>query len=106
MTGTETIAGAERHIVRADDALSALADHRRREKELTKALDALAAERRRLPLVEMPDHYVFETLEGEVTLRHLFGRHRQLILYHHMLKPDDPAPCSGCCMVADQIPRL
>jgi len=31
---------------------------------------------------------------------------RQLICYHHMLKPQDASPCSGCCMVVDNIGNL
>lgn len=78
----------------------------RKEKELTRARDALAAERRRLPMVEVEKEYTFEGPEGEVTLLDLFDGRRQLIVYHHMLKPTDPAPCEGCGMVGDQIPHL
>jgi len=39
-------------------------------------------------------------------LAELFDGRRQLIVYPHMLKPDDPDPCAGCGMVGDQMPHL
>jgi predicted dithiol-disulfide oxidoreductase (DUF899 family) len=51
-----------------------------KEKELTCARDALAAERRRLPMVRVEKDYVFEGPEGEVGLLDLFEGRRQLIL--------------------------
>ena len=39
-----------------------------KEKELTRARDALAAERRRLPMVRVEKDYRFEGPEGEVSL--------------------------------------
>ncbi len=77
-----------------------------REKELTKQFDRLAAERRQLPWMEVDDAYRFYSADREASLRDLFDGQQQLIVYHHMLKKDDPSPCSGCCMVADSIPHL
>ena len=74
-----------------------------KEKAATRARDALAAERRRLPMVRVEKHYVLEGPAGSVGLLDLFDGRRQLIVYHHMLKPADPAPCSGCSMVVDNI---
>ncbi|WP_295813695.1 DUF899 domain-containing protein [uncultured Nitratireductor sp.] len=74
-----------------------------KEKELTRARDALAAERRRLPWVEVEKDYAFEGLHGSASLDDLFEGRRQLIVYHHMLKPADPAPCSGCGMFVDNV---
>jgi predicted dithiol-disulfide oxidoreductase (DUF899 family) len=76
-----------------------------REKEATRALDALAAERRRLPVVEFrPDHEL-EGPDGRVGLRELFDGRRQLIVYHFMLAPGE-APCAGCSAFVDNVAHL
>lgn len=93
-------------IVSREDWFAALATLQRKEKALTAMQDELAAERRRLPRERVTKTYRFDTLSGQATLGDLFEGRRQLIVYHHMLKPADPAPCSGCCMVGDQIPHL
>ena len=77
-----------------------------KEKQETRARDALAAERRRLPMVAVEKRYAFEGPGGPVDLLDLFEGRRQLIVYHHMLRPADSDPCSGCCMVADNIGHL
>ena len=64
-----------------------------KEKEATRARDALAAERRRLPRVHINKDYLFE------------GR-RQLLLYHFMFGPNQDAGCDGCSMFVDQIGHL
>jgi predicted dithiol-disulfide oxidoreductase (DUF899 family) len=73
-----------------------------KEKEITRKLDALAAERRRLPMVLVEDEYYFSGKEGELTLVDLFHGRRQLIVYCAMLEPG-ATPCSGCSMVMDNI---
>lgn len=92
--------------VSSEDWRAALAELRAEEKALTRAHDELAAKRRRMPGVSVTKPYRFEGPDGTVGLTDLFAGRRQLIVYHHMLKPADPAPCSGCCMVGDQIPHL
>ncbi|MCC5808995.1 MAG: DUF899 domain-containing protein [Ectothiorhodospiraceae bacterium] len=82
--------------------LQALETLREKEKELTRAGDALAAERRRLPMVPVEGDYRFTGPEGEVSLVDLFHGRRQLIVYHFMFEPGGK-PCSGCSMVADNI---
>ncbi len=62
---------------------SQLAALRTREKAATRELDAIAAERRRLPMVEMPD-YTLDGEDGPVRLAELFDGKRQLIVYNHM----------------------
>lgn len=74
-----------------------------KEKALTRAHDALAAERRRLPWVRVDKDYSFKSPEGTLTLNDLFEGRRQLIVYHHMLRPADPSPCAGCCMFVDNL---
>jgi predicted dithiol-disulfide oxidoreductase (DUF899 family) len=74
-----------------------------KEKAATKARDALAAERRRLPRVRIEKQYEFEGPNGKVSLGELFEGRRQLLLYHFMLGPSHDAGCDGCSMVLDQI---
>lgn len=93
-------------ILSRDDWLEAHQALLAREKELTRAYDKLAAERRRAPWMKVVKTYVFMGPKGEAKLTDLFGGRKQLIVYHHMLKPADPAPCAGCAMVGDQIPHL
>ncbi|WP_404934641.1 DUF899 domain-containing protein [Nitratireductor sp. L15S-10] len=74
-----------------------------KEKAHTRASDSLAAERRRLPRVRIERDYFFENVDGRHSFEEVFGGRRQLIVYHHMLKPADPAPCSGCSMFVDNL---
>jgi predicted dithiol-disulfide oxidoreductase (DUF899 family) len=74
-----------------------------KEKAATKARDALAAERRRLPRVRIEKQYEFEGPNGKVSLGELFEGRRQLLLYHFMFGPSNDAGCDGCSMVLDQI---
>jgi predicted dithiol-disulfide oxidoreductase (DUF899 family) len=73
-----------------------------KEKEATRARDALAAERRRQPMVEFSTDYEFEGPGGVVKLLDLFEGRRQLILYHFYF-PAGGDPCGGCTMFADQV---
>ncbi|WP_108661896.1 DUF899 family protein [Acuticoccus kandeliae] len=85
---------------------ASLAAIRADEKALTEMHDRLAARRRAAPWVAVTKAYAFNGPEGALALPDLFAGRRQLIVYHHMLKPQDPDPCSGCAMVGDQIPHL
>jgi len=81
-----------------------------KEKELTRARDALAAERRRMPWLAVDKEYEFEGPEGKVSLLGLFGGRRQLIVYRAFFEPGvhgwpDHA-CPGCSMIADHIGHL
>jgi predicted dithiol-disulfide oxidoreductase (DUF899 family) len=76
-----------------------------KEKEATRARDALAAERRRQPIMEFSADHAFEGPDGVVTLGELFEGRRQLIVYHFW-HPPDGEPCTGCSMFADQISPL
>ena len=85
----------------------ALQEIRVEEKRATRAGDALAAKRRRLPAVAFEKPYRFQGPDGEVGLRDIFEGRRQLILYHFMFAPGvegwPQAGCPGCSMFADQI---
>jgi predicted dithiol-disulfide oxidoreductase (DUF899 family) len=61
---------------------------------------------RRLPAVEVDPGHRFVGPAGERTLAELFDGRPQLIVYHHMLGPDDEAPCPGCCLFTDNIGHL
>jgi predicted dithiol-disulfide oxidoreductase (DUF899 family) len=83
-------------IVSLDEWQEARAKLLVKEKAATRARDALAAERRRLPMVRVEKHYVFEGERGRVSLLDLFEGRRQLILYHFMFAPDvDGWPSAG-----------
>ena len=77
-----------------------------KEKAHTHASDALAAERRRQPMVAVTKKYKFTGDTGEAELLELFAGRRQLIVYHHMLTPADESPCPGCCMFTDMVGHL
>ena len=81
-----------------------------KEKALTRARDALAAERRRMPWLGVEKAYEFEGPDGKTTLADLFDGRRQLIVYRAFFEPGvfgwpDHA-CRGCSMVADQVAHL
>jgi predicted dithiol-disulfide oxidoreductase (DUF899 family) len=77
-----------------------------KEKEATHARDALAAERRRLPMVRIEKDYVLEGPAGKASLLDLFHGRRQLIVYHFMFGPNQDQGCDGCSMVVDNIGHL
>jgi predicted dithiol-disulfide oxidoreductase (DUF899 family) len=75
-----------------------------KEKEHTRALDALAAERRRMPMVRLDQDYRFTAPDrATVTLTDLFQGRRQLVIYHFMLEPGQDWLCAGCCTFTDNI---
>jgi predicted dithiol-disulfide oxidoreductase (DUF899 family) len=82
---------------------TALEQLRVKEKAATRARDALAAERRRLPRVRIETDYVFDGARGKARLGDLFEGRRQLLLYHFMFGPNQEAGCTGCCMFVDQV---
>ena len=84
---------------------AALAELRAREKAATRELDAIAAARRRLPMVELPD-YVLEGADGPVRLADIFEGAHQLIVYHHMWFPGEDWQCDGCTGFTSQFTRL
>ena len=75
-------------IVSHEEWEGALEKLHEKEKAATRARDALAAERRRLPRVRIERRYEFEGPNGKVSLSDLFEGRRQLLLYHFMLGPN------------------
>src|SRR5260370_27788703 len=75
-----------------------------KEKELTRAGDALAAERRRMPWVAVEKEYEFDGLQGKASLLNLFDGRRQLIIYRAFFEPGvhgwPEHACIGCSMMA------
>jgi predicted dithiol-disulfide oxidoreductase (DUF899 family) len=92
-------------IVSRDEWLDARKALLAKEKELTRARDALNAERRRLPMVEITKDYVFTGPDGEASLLDLFGEHLQLILGHMMFDPSWEDGCPSCSAGADEVSR-
>jgi predicted dithiol-disulfide oxidoreductase (DUF899 family) len=90
-------------VVSRDQWLAARKELLVKEKELTRSRDALNAERRMLPMVEIDKPYVFEGPEGEATLLDLFDGRRQLILIHFMFRPDWEDGCPSCTAGADEM---
>ena len=68
-----------------------------KEKEVTRARDALAAERRRMPRMAVEKEYAFEGPDGPASLLDLFEGRRQLIVYRFFYEPGvDGWPDRGC----------
>lgn len=72
-----------------------------KEKAMTRALDDLAAERRRMPMTRFGNDYVFDGPDGKATLLDLFEGRPQLLVYHYMLDPGTTEHCPGCAGTVD-----
>jgi predicted dithiol-disulfide oxidoreductase (DUF899 family) len=90
------IVSAEQWQQASDELLKA-------EKEATRALDALAARRRRLPMVRFDNGYAFDTPAGTKTLLDLFEGRGQLAVYQFMDNGPDHY-CPGCTKFTNSIP--
>ncbi len=81
-----------------------------KEKAMTRARDALAAERRRMPWLAADKDYAFDGPAGKLSLLDLFAGRRQLIVYRAFFEPGvhgwPEHGCIGCSMVADQVSHL
>ena len=81
-----------------------------KEKELTRARDALAAERRRMPWLAVEKKYEFDGPRGKASLLDLFDGRGQLILYRAFFEPGVKGwpehACIGCSMVADHVAHV
>ena len=74
-------------IVSADEWDAAYQRLHAQERELTRARDAMAAARRRMPWVEVDKEYEFEGPDGKVSLVDLFDGRRQLVVYRAFVEP-------------------
>jgi predicted dithiol-disulfide oxidoreductase (DUF899 family) len=95
-------------VVDRDSWQAAIDDLRTREKAHTRAGDAIAAARRRLPMVEIDPTTALVGPDGPLTLLDAFEGRRQLIAYYFMWNPGRPAPeqCEGCTWNNTQVGEL
>ncbi|MEO6701171.1 MAG: DUF899 domain-containing protein [Jatrophihabitantaceae bacterium] len=89
-------------VVSADEWLAARTQLLAEEKEVTRRIDALNANRRRLPMVRVDKPYRFVGAEGEVGLGDMF-KGRQLIIQHVMFHPDWDAVCGACTASVEEM---
>jgi predicted dithiol-disulfide oxidoreductase (DUF899 family) len=102
---TEKTATALPPVVDRQTWRAALDELRVREKAATRELDAIAAQRRRLPMVELPD-YTLIGANGPVRLVDVFDGRSQLIVYNHMWSDGAEWQCGGCTGFTSQYVRL
>ena len=97
-------------IVSAQEWEKARAELLVKEKQVTRAQDALAAERRRMPWLAVDEEYAFDGPGGRATLLDLFDGRRQLILYRAFFEPGvhgwPEHACPGCSLLADQVAHV
>jgi predicted dithiol-disulfide oxidoreductase (DUF899 family) len=90
-------------VVSADEWIAASRAFLKREKEFTRARDALSAARRELPWVRIDKEYVFDGPNGSIRLADLFDGRSQLLVYHFMYAPGWDEGCAGCSFVCDHV---
>ena len=90
-------------IATRDEWLAARTELLAKEKDLTKQRDALNAERRELPMVEIEKDYTFDGPNGTVHLIDLFEGRPQLIIYHFMFDPEWEDGCPSCTAGTDEL---
>jgi predicted dithiol-disulfide oxidoreductase (DUF899 family) len=90
-------------IVSAEQWQQARDELLKAEKEVTRAEDALAARRRRLPMVEFGTDYTFDTPTGPKSLLDLFDGRDELVVYQFMDNGPD-SYCPGCTWLTDNVP--
>jgi predicted dithiol-disulfide oxidoreductase (DUF899 family) len=77
------------------------------EKASTRARDALAAQRRRMPWMRVEKSYAFDSPKGRVSLFDVFEERSQLVIYRAFFEPGvygwPEHACRGCSMMADQV---
>ncbi|QIG39665.1 DUF899 domain-containing protein [Microbacterium sp. 4R-513] len=105
MTSADTARAALPPVVDYETWRRELDELRVREKAATRELDAIAAQRRRLPMVKLPE-YTLVGKDGPVRLADVFEGRSQLIVYNHMWFPDSEWQCPGCTGLTSQFTRL
>ena len=98
------------NVVSRQEWETARRELRIKEKEHTRAGDALAAERRRMPRMAVEKGYAFEGPAGKLSLLDLFDGRSQLIIYRFFFEPGvgtwPEGGCVGCSMMADQVAHV
>jgi predicted dithiol-disulfide oxidoreductase (DUF899 family) len=79
---------------------------RKREKELTRLGDELAAQRRELPWVPVEKQYSLQTADGAKRLAELFDGRSQLLIYHFMFGPSYQTGCPVNSSIVDSFDSL
>jgi predicted dithiol-disulfide oxidoreductase (DUF899 family) len=92
-------------VVSAEEWQQARDELLKAEKEATRALDAIAARRRRLPMVKFENKYEFDGPDGKKTLLDLFGDRVQLAVYQFMDNGPDEF-CPGCTHFTNNVTGL
>ncbi|MGZ5392299.1 MAG: DUF899 family protein [Mycobacterium sp.] len=105
MTTESTTAAGKPPVVDVQTWRATLDDLRRREKAATRELDAIAAARRRLPMVQMDD-YTLIGADGPIRLVDIFDGRAQLIVYNHMWNDGAEWQCGGRTSLTSQYTRL
>jgi predicted dithiol-disulfide oxidoreductase (DUF899 family) len=90
-------------VVSHDEWLSARTALLAKEKEFTRLRDELSREQRDLPWETVDTNYVFDGPNGKETLRDLFEKRSQLVVYHFMFDPSWEAGCPHCSRWADSF---
>jgi predicted dithiol-disulfide oxidoreductase (DUF899 family) len=90
-------------IVSQEEWIAARRTLLEKEKAHMRSGDALAAERRALPWVQVEKTYTFDTKSGPKALPELFNGRSQLIVHHLMYAPEWNAACPGCSFQAEHI---
>ena len=94
-------------VATRDEWLIARKELLTKEKDLTGQRDALNAERRNLPMVEIEKDYTFDGPDGPVRLLDMFEGRPQLIIYHFMFDPEWEEGCPSCTSGTDELsPRF
>jgi predicted dithiol-disulfide oxidoreductase (DUF899 family) len=93
-------------VVAHDQWLDARKKLLTQEKELTKHYDRVTAEGRRLPMVKVEKHYLFDGPGGKRDFKALFEGRRQLVIYHFMFDPEWDKGCPNCTWYIDALGDL
>jgi predicted dithiol-disulfide oxidoreductase (DUF899 family) len=91
----------EHKVVSQKQWIAARKELLKKEKESTRLLDQLSAERRELPWVKIEKDYLFDAPGGKVTLADLFAGRSQLVIQHFMFSPEWQEGCPSCSFMAD-----
>ena len=91
------------NIVSRDEWLEARKILLQEEKDFSRLRDQLSRKRRQLPWLRVDTDYIFDDLNGKLSLGDLFEDKSQLIIYHFMYGPDWEEGCPSCSFWADNF---